>query len=133
MATRAETNVQHVPHAKEVRNQGHREDDHPLDRNGNLVDITDDGKDAHRNQQKHGGYDNPGHVGSQIRMCLHSISQLTSDRAKPESLPGRWQTGPPATPPGPSRTTAPSETARPASATSAARGPASAPGPRPGQ
>src|SRR6266849_952055 len=133
MATRAEPNVQHVPHAKQVRNQRHRKYDDTLDRNGNLVNIAGDGKNAHRNQQKHGGYGDPSHVGSQIRMGLHSIPQLTSDRAKPESLPGRWQTGPPATPPGPSRTTAPSETARPASATSAARGPASAPGPRPGQ
>src|SRR5216684_5140277 len=132
MATRPEPNVEDVPRAKQVGNQRHREDDETLDRNRNLEDIAGNEKDGHRNQQNQGGHDDPGHVGSQIRMGLHGILPITGGRPRSESLPGKRKTKSPERRAKPSQTRAPERAAPPAGEASAARGPASAPCPRPG-
>jgi hypothetical protein len=71
IAVLIQAKVQHVPNAEQIRNDRHGENDHPLERNWNRIDMPDNEEASHDHEQEQGWESDPRHVGPEIRMSAH--------------------------------------------------------------
>jgi hypothetical protein len=74
---------ENIPKSPNVRHDGHGKDDDAFHGNGDVVNITGNGKDRGDNEEKDGWDNDARHVGAQINVLIHKTSRFTGDTATP--------------------------------------------------
>src|SRR6267378_5997389 len=79
LKARAERHEENIPKTPGVGHDGHGEHDHAFDGNGDVVDVTGDGKDGGDHEEKNRGDNDACHVSAQINVLIHKASSFTGD------------------------------------------------------
>ncbi len=65
------------------RERSHREHDHALHGDGDVVDVAGNRKDRGDDEEKDRGHNDARHVRAQINVLIHKASHFTGDTATP--------------------------------------------------